>query len=106
MKQNYSGVDGAAIQDRVVQESMGPVYDRTQEHLGVSDKAVIFYRRLILRKLKEMEKGTPLPALDPALRFDEQRACSWYMPTDEPWQDVTRFQEQYELDHPLSVAAE
>ena len=106
MEQNYSGVDGAAIQDRVVQESMGPVYDRTQEHLGVSDKAVIFYRRLILRKLKEMEEGRPLPALDPALRFDEQRACSWYMPADEAWQDVTRFQEQYERDHPMSVAAE
>lgn len=106
MKHNYSGVDGAAIQDRAVQESMGPIYDRTQEHLGTSDRAVVFYRSLILRKLKEMEQGKPLPGLDPALRFDIHRACSWYMPADEDWHNVTSYQEQYERDHPLSVAAE
>lgn len=106
MHHNYSGVEGAAIQDRTVQESMGPIFDRTQEHLGTSDKAVVFYRSLILRKLKEMEEGKPLPGLDPSLRYDQQRACSWYMPSNEPWQDVTRYQEQYERDNPMSAAAE
>jgi phthalate 4,5-dioxygenase oxygenase subunit len=81
---NYSGVSGAAIQDRMVQESMGPVFDRTQEHLGTSDKAVIFYRRLILRKLQEMDQGLPLPGLAPGVDFD-QRAASVFMPSDVPW---------------------
>ena len=85
---------------------MGPIFDRTQEHLGTSDKAVIFYRSLILRKLKEMDEGKPLPGLDPTLRYDQQRACSWYMPSDERWRDVTRYQEQYERDNPMSAAAE
>lgn len=40
---NSSSEIGAALQDRVVQESMGPIYDRTQEHIETSDKAVIFY---------------------------------------------------------------
>jgi phthalate 4,5-dioxygenase len=106
MARNFSGVDGAAIQDRAVQESMGPIYDRTQEHLGTSDKAVMFYRKLILRKLKEMEEGKPLPAHDPSLRFDHHRACSWYMPAGERWQDVQQYQEQYEKDHPPAIAAE
>jgi phthalate 4,5-dioxygenase oxygenase subunit len=87
---NFSGVIGAAIQDRVVQESMGPVYDRSREHLGASDKAVVFYRRLILRKLREMDEGRPLPGLDPDLNFD-QRAGSVYMPADQPWQDAVRW---------------
>ena len=58
---NFSGICGASIQDRAVQESMGPIVDRSKEHLGTSDKAVIFYRRLLLRKLQEMEEGKPLP---------------------------------------------
>src|SRR5690606_4144756 len=92
---NFSGVVGAAIQDRAVQESMGPVFDRTQEHLGTSDKAVIFYRRLILRKLREMEEGGQLPGTAPELSFD-QRAASVYMPSDAPWQEAVRWIEAQE----------
>jgi phthalate 4,5-dioxygenase oxygenase subunit len=104
MATNYSGVEGAAIQDRAVQESMGPICDRTQEHLGTSDKAVIFYRRLILKKLKEMAEGKPLPGLDPKLDF-QHRTASWYMPEDKPWQDCLRYQEKYERENPLPSRA-
>ena len=104
MSTNFSGVEGAAIQDRAVQESMGPICDRTQEHLGTSDKAVIFYRRLVLRKLKEMAEGKPLPGLDPALDF-QHRTASWYMPHDKPWQDALQYQEKYERDNPLPTRA-
>jgi phenylpropionate dioxygenase-like ring-hydroxylating dioxygenase large terminal subunit len=101
---NFSGVAGAAIQDRAVQESMGSIFDRSQEHLGTSDKAVIFYRRLILRKLKEMAQGLPLPATDPALRFD-QRAASVYMPAREPWQEAVRWIEAQEAGQAVPAAA-
>lgn len=104
MTSNFSGIEGAAIQDRAVQESMGAICDRTQEHLGTSDKAVIFYRRLVLRKLKEMDEGKPLPAQDPALDF-QHRTASWYMPSDQPWQDALRYQDQYEREHPQPAAA-
>lgn len=94
---NFSGVPGAAIQDRAVQESMGPVYDRTKEHLGTSDKAVIFYRRLLLRKIAEMEQGAALPAQDPALDFN-QRSASHNLDASRPWHEVldeqTRFEQQ------------
>src|SRR5262249_2454041 len=33
----YTGIWGVNDQDRAVQESMGPIYDRRQEHLGTSD---------------------------------------------------------------------
>jgi phthalate 4,5-dioxygenase len=101
---NFSGVEGAAIQDRAVQEGMGAICDRTQEHLGTSDKAVIFYRRLILRKLEEMDAGKPLPALDPSLDF-KHRTASWYMPSDEPWQQALRYQEEFERENPPAAAA-
>jgi hypothetical protein len=61
--------------------------------------AVIFYRRLILRKLKEMAEGKPLPGVDPNLDFNH-RTGSWYMPADKPWQDVLQYQEKYERENP------
>ena len=99
---NFSGVPGAAIQDRAVQESMGPVYDRRKEHLGTSDKAVIYYRRLLLRKIKEMEEGKPLPAHDPALDFN-QRSASHQLAAGRPWHEVLDEQIEYER-HPPQAA--
>jgi phthalate 4,5-dioxygenase len=101
---NFSGVSGAAIQDRAVQESMGSIMDRTQEHLGTSDKAITYYRRLLLRKMEEMDEGLPLPAHDVALDYNH-RACSFDMPADQPWQEVVKWQEAFERGRPL-VAAE
>jgi phthalate 4,5-dioxygenase len=92
---NFSGVSGAAIQDRAVQEGMGPIIDRTKEHLGTSDKAIIYYRRLLLTKLQEMDEGKPLPGLDPSLSYD-QRACSFEMASGLPWQQVVSWQEKFE----------
>ncbi|PWT84347.1 MAG: hypothetical protein C5B56_15805 [Proteobacteria bacterium] len=101
---NFSGVIGASIQDRAVQESMGPICDRTREHLGTSDKAVIFYRRLLLQKLKDLADGKPLPAHDPELDFNQQ-AYSCEMPANEPWQNVGHWQQRLEQQLP-PVAAE
>jgi len=104
MATNFSGIVGAAIQDRAVQESMGPIYDRTEEHLGTSDKAVIYYRRLMLRLIDDMEQGRPLPAHDPALDF-RQRTASCNLPADIPWQEAVRHQEEAEGRRSPGLAA-
>jgi hypothetical protein len=83
---------------------MGPIYDRSEEHLGASDKAVIFYRRLMLRWLRDMEEGKPLPGLDPALDFI-QRGVACDIPADRPWREALRWQEQYEQTLPAHSAA-
>jgi hypothetical protein len=101
--ENFSGIPGASIQDRAMQEGMGPIVDRSKEHLGTSDKAVIFYRRLLLRKLQEMDEGKPLPAHDPSLDF-KLRAGSFNVPVDRPWQEVVKWQEEHEQEHPLLAA--
>ena len=33
----FTGIANASVQDRATQETMGPIYDRTQEHLGSAD---------------------------------------------------------------------
>lgn len=102
---NFSGVIGASIQDRAMQEGMGPICDRSKEHLGTSDKAVIFYRRLLLKKLGDLTEGKPLPAHDASLTFD-QRGYSSKMPADQPWHDVAKWQAKIAQQRPPVVAAE
>jgi phthalate 4,5-dioxygenase oxygenase subunit len=36
---------------------MGPIYDRTREHLGTTDVAIIFWRRLMLRLARNLDNG-------------------------------------------------
>jgi len=47
--QRTDSYPGIHQQDQAVTESMGPIYDRTQEHLGTSDAMVIRTRRRACR---------------------------------------------------------
>jgi nitrite reductase/ring-hydroxylating ferredoxin subunit len=63
--EEYSGIEGIHLQDQAITESMGPIYDRTQEHLGSSDAMVIRARRLLIRAARELaENGTVPPGVD------------------------------------------
>ncbi len=39
--ETFTGIDGINTQDRAVQERMGPIVDRSKEHLGPADRAII-----------------------------------------------------------------
>ena len=62
---SYTGMKGLGIQDCGVQESMGPIVDRRLEHLLVGDTAIVKIRDLLLKTLRDLEEGKPLPGLDP-----------------------------------------
>jgi phenylpropionate dioxygenase-like ring-hydroxylating dioxygenase large terminal subunit len=62
----YSGVEGIAIQDSSLQESMGPIVDRTKENLVGCDNGIIMARHKIMRAAKALrEKGELPPARSP-----------------------------------------
>jgi hypothetical protein len=64
--ETYTGM-GADINvhDQWACESMGEIQDRTEEHLGTSDKAIIAYRKLLRQALDDNGKGeTPIMVLD------------------------------------------
>src|ERR671928_109744 len=48
----FSGVEGITMQDASLQESMGPVVDRTKENLVSTDNGIIMARHRLLRALK------------------------------------------------------
>jgi phthalate 4,5-dioxygenase len=63
---SYTGMTGFGTQDCAIQESMGPIADRTAEHLLACDAAIVKIRRLLLQTLKDHAAGKLLPGMDPA----------------------------------------
>ncbi len=60
---NMTGIHGFASQDQAIQESMGPIVDRTRERLGASDTAIIAMRKLLLQEVRALQQGLePFPA--------------------------------------------
>jgi hypothetical protein len=56
---------GLGTQDCAIQESMGPIADRSAEHLLACDAAIVKIRRLLLQTLKDHAAGNPLPGMRP-----------------------------------------
>ena len=52
-----TGVDGIAMQDASIQESMGPIQDRTKEHLCATDSGIVMTRKILLRAAKAAAEG-------------------------------------------------
>jgi phenylpropionate dioxygenase-like ring-hydroxylating dioxygenase large terminal subunit len=84
-----SGVEGIAMQDASLQESMGPVVDRTKENLGSTDVGIIMARHRLLRAAKALaENGVLPPGVDPA--HHKVRAASVVLPRDQAFKDGAR----------------
>ena len=86
-RQTYTGIKGVNTQDLAVQESMGPIVDRSREHLGSSDKAIIAYRRILLDVLRDFEKGVEPLGVAPET-YRKVRSADVVIPKDVPWQEV------------------
>jgi 5,5'-dehydrodivanillate O-demethylase len=66
-----------SIEDYVTQVSLGPIPDRSAEHLGRGDLAVTLRRSLWQRELKALAEGRPLTSwASPRLRSDPALAGS------------------------------
>jgi phthalate 4,5-dioxygenase len=62
---NFCGVPSFPLQDKMATESMGPIADRTQEHLGPTDVVIIAMRRRLLAAAKALQdSGVPPPGVD------------------------------------------
>jgi phthalate 4,5-dioxygenase len=67
-RRNFTGIEGINNQDRAIVESMGPICDRWNEHLGTSDIALIAMRRRMLDAAKSLKAGSaPRAAHDGSL---------------------------------------
>jgi phenylpropionate dioxygenase-like ring-hydroxylating dioxygenase large terminal subunit len=63
--ETYTGMgDDINVHDQWAVESMGRIQNRTREHLGQSDKAIIAYRKLLRRCIEQVQAGDA-PTIDP-----------------------------------------
>jgi len=81
---NMCGIDGVVTQDHAVNESQGPIVDRTKEHLAACDVAIIAMRRLLLGAARALPEAAP-PGLDPALPYARILSETYDAPPDVPW---------------------
>jgi hypothetical protein len=58
----FTGIRGVSEQDACIQDSQGPIADRTREHLGPTDAAIVQFRRLMLRGARDLHAGVEPPA--------------------------------------------
>ena len=78
-KRAYSGVHGISEQDASLQESMGPIQDRTRELLLPTDKGIVMARRMLEEAALGLAKGIEPPALDATTQ--QVRAAGVLLPT-------------------------
>jgi phthalate 4,5-dioxygenase oxygenase subunit len=87
---SFTGIAGIHQQDQAVTESMGPIYDRTQEHLGSSDAMVIRTRRRVINAARALRDNatTPPGVDDPAVY--RYRSGGVILPRDADWLEATK----------------
>jgi phenylpropionate dioxygenase-like ring-hydroxylating dioxygenase large terminal subunit len=90
-KRSFCGVIGIGEQDAAVQESMGPVQDRTREHPVPTDNGIIMTRRKLLAAAQACERAGKLPGQDP--HSQSVRAFSVVLPRDVPLQQAPELQQ-------------
>jgi phenylpropionate dioxygenase-like ring-hydroxylating dioxygenase large terminal subunit len=90
------------LQDRAMTETMGPIYDRTQEHLGTTDAMVIYVRRRLITAARALRDEGVLPANvdDPAMC--RVRPASVLLPEGESWIGATEKARQSDAGVPIA----
>ena len=85
----FSGVEGIGMQDASLQESMGPVVDRTKENLVSTDNGIIMARHRLLRAAKALaDKGVTPPGVD--VMHQKVRSAALVLPPDVPFKEGAR----------------
>jgi phenylpropionate dioxygenase-like ring-hydroxylating dioxygenase large terminal subunit len=87
--ESFSGVRGIAQQDASVQESMGPIVDRTKERLVSSDTGIIKARQQLRKAVEALrDEGVVPPGVDTA--HHRVRSAAVVLPREEAFIDACR----------------
>jgi len=84
---NYTGIVGINTQDYALQEGMGARVDRSNEHLGASDRFIIAVRKALLEATRTVEAGGQPPGTDPET-YRRIRPYDAILAPDERWEDA------------------
>ncbi|MGH8968353.1 MAG: Rieske 2Fe-2S domain-containing protein [Actinomycetes bacterium] len=89
LSEHYSGVRGIAMQDASLQESMGPIVDRTKERLVPADSGIIKARQKLRKAaLALRDEGVTPPGVDP--EHHRVRSAAIVLPKEESFLEASR----------------
>ena len=77
----FTGIQGVNQQDRAVQEAMAPIVNRSMEHLGQTDRAIIMTRKLLLQAAEMVRDGGNPPGTGDS--YYHIRAIEAVLPKDQ-----------------------
>ena len=106
--ESYSGIYGITAQDHCVTESMGPIADRTFEHLAPADIMITRVRRLLLKSATDLatDGAAPKSATDPSV-YAGMRGGQFLAPEGADWLEAWRkSMAETPLESVLAQAAE
>ena len=85
---SFTGIPGIRLQDSAVIWSMGAIMNRSTEHLGTADAAIIRVRRRLLEAVKALRDNnvTPPGAREPSVYT--VRSCLTVLPPEANWLDA------------------
>jgi phthalate 4,5-dioxygenase len=84
---SFTGINGVNTQDVALQEGMGPIVDRSKEHLGTTDRAIIALRQLLLEASRAVESGDAIRGVDPSA-YRHVRPVDHKIPTGLEWRSA------------------
>ncbi|TMC03326.1 MAG: Rieske 2Fe-2S domain-containing protein [Chloroflexi bacterium] len=96
----YSGIAGVHLQDQAITESMGPIYDRTREHLGSSDAMVIRVRRRLIAAARALAESAATPPGVDGPQAYRQRSGGVILDESADWVEATRDLRRAYVEHP------
>jgi phthalate 4,5-dioxygenase len=89
LSEHYSGVRGIAMQDASLQESMGPIVDRTKERLVPADSGIIKARQKLRKAAIALrDEGVTPPGVDP--EHHRVRSAAIVLPKEESFLEASR----------------
>jgi phenylpropionate dioxygenase-like ring-hydroxylating dioxygenase large terminal subunit len=106
---NFTGIEDFLNHDACATESMGRIFDRIKEHLGVSDKAVIAVRKFLLIAIKDLQRGKEPPHImreDRHNWFPHIDCFAHLVPPEVPWRKKFDYlTPTAEKENPMSYSA-
>jgi phthalate 4,5-dioxygenase len=84
--ESFTGIDGINAQDRAIQEGMGRIVDRSREHLGPADRAIIQARRLLLEAVRAVADGGTPRGIEPS--YAKLAAAEAVLPHGADWREA------------------
>jgi phthalate 4,5-dioxygenase oxygenase subunit len=85
--QSFTGITGVSEQDSAIQDSQGPIQDRTREHLGPTDLGIVEFRKLVMGAARALQQGEEPKATRAAKKY-AVRSGGWVAGPDKELAEV------------------